>query len=295
MDRYRIDQNIQRSTILKILVAGGSGFLGKALVQKIEKEGHTPILVHSTTIDLSKTASLSLLGEITSDFIFHLAGKTGIGESWKNPHDYYQSNLDTTRHLLEYARIKQIPLHFVSGYVYGNQGSSPISEHLPIAPNNPYAHSKWMGEEMCRFYHRYFSVPITISRPFNIYGPRQPNTFFMPKMVEQLQNLSEINLFNPDSIRDYVYIDDVVDALIAIMHKGKLGNCYNIGTGVGSTCRRVVQELQKALGTCKQVVEHPQSDEIPYAIANKHKIEQEIGWEPKHTLAEGIRKTIHQK
>lgn len=280
---------------MNILITGGRGFLGKVLVQKLQQEGHNTVAIDSKDSDLSKPESLQFLHSISSDFLFHLAGKTGIALSWQNPTDYYKANLDSTRHILEFARLRNIPIHYVSGYIYGNQGALPISEQILPKPNNPYAHSKWMGEEMCRFYKHCFSLPITISRPFNIYGPNQTSPFFIPRMIEQLLTQPEIQSLNLHPKRDYVFVEDVADALIAIMKKGKRGECYNIGTGHSFSCQEVIETLQNLLGTQKSIISKNQIDEIPHAQADITKIHCETGWQPKHSLQEGLAKCLISK
>ena len=208
---------------MRILIAGGKGFLGRALVQKLQREGYTTISVSSEQCDLTQTHALQYLLSLTPDYVFHLAGRTGILSSWEQPEVFYRANVDTTRTLLEFCRQRKIPLHFVSSYIYGNQGPHPISEEALVQPNNPYAHSKWLAEQLCRFYVQFFSMSVTISRPFNIYGPLQPSHFFIPRMIHQLRTQDTIQALTPDSKRDYVFVDDVLpDALrIAIMKKGR--------------------------------------------------------------------------
>ncbi len=254
----------------------------------MQLQGYTTTTLRSAECDLSSLHALDYLNALAPDYVFHLAGKTGIMSSWQQPQEFYQSNVDTTRTLLEFCRNKKISMHYVSGYIYGNQGKGPISEEAPIQPNNPYAHSKWLAEEMCRFYARFFSLPVTISRPFNIYGPLQPLHFFIPHMIYQLRTQEKIHAHAMTSTRDYVYVDDVADALIAIMQSGKAGGCYNIGTGICFSCSEVIELLQQLLGTNKPIYCQETLEAIPHAQANRDKISNEIGWHPKHSLQEGL-------
>ena len=281
---------------MKIFVAGGNGFLGQVLVQKLQLQGYKAISVHSKECDLSEANALDHLYAASPDYIFHLAGKTGIASSWELPAPFYQNNVDTTRTLLEYCRQCKIPMHYVSAYIYGNQGSSSISETVPAKPNNPYAHSKWMAEEMCHFYAHYFAVPVTISRPFNIYGPMQPSYFFISRMIHQLRTQETIQTLSLSSKRDYVFVEDVAEALIAIMLRGKAGECYNIGTGVCFSCKEVIDLLQSLLSTNKPICSEGQTrpEEILHAQADRNKISRELGWHPKYSLEEGLIKCLAQ-
>lgn len=277
-----------------ILVTGGNGFLGKVLITKLQAKGYTTTTIDSKNCDLSQPAAIEYLQSIPSDFVFHLAGKTGIALSWQNPLAYYRANTDTTQHVLEYCRTKKIPMHYVSGYIYGNQGPIAITEQMAATPNTPYAHSKWMGEELCRFYAHFFSLSITISRPFNIYGPNQRADFFIPRMIEQISTQAEIRAFNLK--RDYIFVEDVAEALISIMERGKRGQCYNIGSGQSLSCAHVIEALQKLMGTQKPIVLEKQHnvEEILYTQADISKIEAELGWQPKHSLLDGLSKCLSQ-
>ncbi len=279
---------------MRILVTGGKGFLGRVLIQKLQLEGYTTISVSSEQCDLSQANAVQYLPTDAPDYVFHLAGKTGILSSWEHPEMFYRANVDTTRTVLEYCRQNKTPLHYVSSYIYGNQGAQPISEEAPVQPNNPYAHSKWIAEEMCRFYVRFFSMSITISRPFNIYGPSQPAHFFIPRMIQQLRTQDRLQANNLNSKRDYVFVEDVADSLIAIMRKGKTGDCYNIGSGTCFSCREVIELLQSLLGRHQPIFSEDQTwhEEILHAQANRDKISKELGWHPQHSLHDGLIKCL---
>ena len=279
-----------------ILVTGGKGFLGQVLTQKLVAQGHAVISPGSNECDFSKEAALAYLRSISPKYIFHLAGKTGIPMSWQNPAAFYQANVDTTRILLEYCRENKTPIHYVSAYIYGNQGPYPISEEARVEPNNPYAHSKWIAEELCRFYHRFYSVPMTISRPFNIYGPGQSPHFFIPRILSLLRTQETVKVLDLTPKRDYVFVDDVADALIAIMRYGLTGNCYNIGTGLSFSCKEVIALMQSLLGTQKSVLsdEKTRPEEISHAQANRDKLTQTTGWVPRYSLVQGLTKCLSQ-
>ncbi len=268
--------------------------MGQVLVRKLQLEGYTAISVSSEQCDLSQTNALQYLHSMAPDYVFHLAGRTGILSSWEQPKSFYQSNVDTTRTLLEYCRQRKIPMHYVSGYIYGNQGTNPISEEAAVQPNNPYAHSKWVAEEMCRFYVRFFSTSVTISRPFNIYGPLQPAHFFIPRMIDQLRTQEKIQAIDLTPKRDYVFVEDVAEALIAIMRQGKGGDCYNIGTGACFSCREVIDLLQSLLCMNKPIFSEKRArpEEILHAQADRSKISRELDWHPKHSLQEGLLKCL---
>ena len=293
MDGYRDSSKLRTSPAgrfrLKILVTGGRGFLGKVLVHKLQDKGHIVLEVH---LDLSQPACINAIRSFDFDFVFHLAGKTRLESDSNDPTSFYRANLDTARSLLECCRIKRVPLHYVSAYIYGNRGSSSICEATPPHPTTAYAHSKWMGEEICRFYSNFYSIPITISRPFNIYGPHQTTDFFIPRMIEQIQSAQAITPLQLETKRDYVFVEDAANALIAIMERGQSGHVYNVGSGISFSCKEVIEELQTLMKTCKPVFSHNRSEEIPHAQANIDKIRDEIGWEPTFSLTQGLAKCL---
>ena len=275
----------------KVVVSGSQGFIGRTLVRHLIHAQYDVIPIKSTEIDLTQSQSVQQLMAFKADFIFHLAGRVGIMPSWNDPLRFYEANVNTTVHMLEYARLMAIPLHYVSAYVYGNQIQQPISESAIPLPNNPYAHSKVIAEGLCQFYNRSFLVPITISRPFNIYGKDQSKDFFIPSVVDQISNSDQITIHDCSPKRDYIYIDDVADALICIMERGKAGSIYNIGTGISHSCGDLISILQSILKTSKKInITHiKRPNEVFDACADITKIQTEIKWSPKYTLEEGLK------
>ncbi len=287
-DPFQLPSSANPGNSLKILVTGGAGFLGKVLVRKLHEEHFETVLIDSKQCDLSDPKSVPNLLKVDADFVFHLAGKTKL----RSASEFYLANLDTTRSVLEYCRIRKTPMHYVSTYVYGNQGAGPISEKILPNPSHPYAHSKWLAEEMCLFYARSFSIPITLSRPFNIYGPLQSTDFFIPSMIKQLRTQELIKLRNPHAKRDFVFVEDVAEGLIALMKQGRGGHIYNIGTGICFSCEEVIEHLQQLLNFQKPIVLESATEEIVHAQADIQKICTETNWRPKHSLTEGLLKCL---
>lgn len=280
----------------KIMVTGASGFLGKALVKALIKRNHEVIEIYSAICDLSHPDSIQYLSSLEVDYVFHLAGKTGIPSSWEDPLLFYSTNVDATRHVLEYCRTQATPLHYVSAYVYGLPEFLPIDEKVEPKPNNPYAHSKWMAEKMCQFYHVNFNLPLTLSRPFNIYGPSQALSFFIASVYRQIKNKENIEVGCLMNKRDYLYIDDAVAAFIAIMEQGIDGEIYNIGSGVSHTGSAVIHLLQSLLGTDKPIVETSllRKNDIADVCADITKISTHTGWQPKFDLQDGLMQMIEE-
>jgi nucleoside-diphosphate-sugar epimerase len=279
---------------MKIMVTGAQGFVGSALIKKLHMAGYSVIPISHAEWELESPDTVQMLARHSVDYIFHLAGRVGVSESWESPLEFYRANVDATRHVLEYARLRNVPMHFVSTYLYGIQHHQPIAELASLSPTNPYAHSKSMAEDLCRYYQKAFQMQLTISRPFNIYGPGQPSTFFIQRVVEQILTKDVIEVSASMPRRDYIFIDDVADALIAIMEWGSKGEVYNIGTGMSFSCAEVIERLQEIMKTNKAVVynEQVRKGEIPDCRADISKIKADTHWQPRYSLVEGLKALI---
>ena len=142
----------------KILVTGASGFIGQSLIANLQQKNYQVLTFDSKDGDIS---TFNLSQKYTSEkiyHIFHLASKTFVPDSWQNPLEFYETSILGTGQVLELCRHKNIPLTFVSAYLYGQPEKLPISEDDKVKSNNPYAHSKYLAEELCRFYSEYYDV-----------------------------------------------------------------------------------------------------------------------------------------
>ena len=192
-----------------ILVTGASGFIGKRLVKKLRTAGSIVTTISSINGDIAEPNTFSDLNNLDVDFVYHLAGKTFVPESWSNPALFHRINVSGTLNVLELCRLKNIPMAFVSSYLYGAPKYQPIDELHPIEPNNPYALSKANAEDLCRFYALHYGIPIAIFRPFNIFGPGQSKLFLIPKIIDQIFEDQSISLDDLSPRRDY---------LLSLMH-----------------------------------------------------------------------------
>ena len=281
----------------KIMVTGGEGFVGKHLICLLKQHGYTVFSLTSAEFELTNPAVVLQLLKHKCDYIFHLAGLTRVTPSWMAPADWYRVNYLTTLHVLEYARLTQTPMHFISAYIYGNQTTQPTAEDALILPNNPYAHSKWLAEQLCQFYHQQFKIPITISRPFNMYGPKQSRQFFIANLLYCLTKHQAITIDDITLKRDYIHVDDACRAFLAIMQSGISGEVYNVGNGRSYSGQEIIDLVCKILDIDYPVVTHGHStpNDLKETCANIKKIARHTGWIPQLTLDEGLRKMIRRK
>src|SRR5438105_775381 len=196
----------------RTLVTGATGFVGRALVRALSQAGHAVNALSRSAGDIADAATWARLPAV--DHVFHLAGRSYVPDSWADPAGFLRANVTGTARALDYCRANGAHLVFVSGYLYGVPKRLPIREDDPADPNNPYALSKFLAEQVCAFHAAAMQVPVTVLRPFNIFGPGQRGEFLIPAILDQIRRGKEICVKDLAPRRDFVFIDDVVAALI---------------------------------------------------------------------------------
>jgi len=277
---------------MKIAVTGGSGFVGSNLIKKLGALGSVIVnLDISDGIDIADWDKIKNIEKF--DLLFHLAAKTFVPESYKNPKDLYYTNIIGTLNILELCRKFSAKVIFASSYIYGLPKYLPIDEKHPVQGFNPYAQSKIIGEELCEGYNRDFGLSVIIIRPFNIYGPGQNPNFLIPLMIKQAKDGS-IFLKNSKPKRDFIYIDDVVDAYIKCMeYNDSSFEIFNIGYGRSYSVKEITELVVKKFNHEISIsfTEESRKSEIMNTVANISKAKSILGWKPKISLDEGIAKT----
>ncbi|MCX5696460.1 MAG: SDR family oxidoreductase, partial [Candidatus Omnitrophica bacterium] len=201
-----------------VIVTGGSGFIGKALVNRLNSLGARVLVLDSSqNVDISNWNKLKGIKIIKNcEILYHLAAKSYVPYSWTEPHIVYTNNVLSTLNILELCRLKKInKLVYMSSYIYGRPEYLPIDEAHPVSPNNPYAWSKLAGENLCRGYAMNFGLQCIILRPFNVYGPGQKEPFLIPTIMAQFFKNKKISINDLRPKRDFLYIDDLIEALIS--------------------------------------------------------------------------------
>ncbi len=275
----------------RVLVTGASGFIGRRLVDALRRR--VGVVLAPTRLEWDVT--LDDMPAVKVDHVFHLAGVSGVTASWHDPVRFHRVNAHGTANVAEFCRRAECSLSYVSAYCYGTPSRLPISETDPVRPNNPYAFSKLQGEDVCRFYHEYFELPVTIIRPFNVYGPGQSDAFLLTRIVRQALDLAvtEIEVLDLRPRRDYVFVDDVVEALIGTAAVFKYA-VFNVGSGVSHSVEEAIRAILAVSGVNKRYrsLEAMRRYEILDVVAETSAITDAVGWKPRVPFREGLRRLV---
>ena len=281
------------------VVTGSSGFIGKHLVDALRSREVDVLEISRSANSIDVTDWEQVEKIPVQDVVFHLAGITNIQEAFAQPRDVYFTNYVGTLNMLEWCRKNDIEkMVYVSTFVYGVPQYLPVDEKHPTAPNNPYSQSKLMGEVLCEGYCRDHGLNVTTLRLFNIYGPRQTGNFLVPQILHQLLS-GEVVLGDPSPRRDFLYISDVVDALIAASESDTDGcNVYNIGSGESYPAGEVADMLaniyfeQTGKNVSIKYTYGKRKSEIADTIANVDKAKNELKWTPQVDIKTGLSMTL---
>jgi len=279
-----------------ILITGECGFIGTELSKQLKTLSYTVLSFNRSDGDISQCDLLNIYKDIKIERIFHLASKTFVPDSWEYPMEFYQTSVLGTGNVLELCRAKDIPLTYVSAYLYGQPEKLPISENDRVEPNNPYAHSKYLAEELCRFYSKFYNVKINIARPFNIYGKNQNTKFLIPHIIQQALHNETINVQDLSPKRDYIYLDDLISGLIKTIQCKEHFSIYNFGSGVELNVKEIIDIIQKVLGTKKDILSKSieRKHEIMHVIADVSKAKKDLNWTPKFNFEDGIKDILKE-
>jgi nucleoside-diphosphate-sugar epimerase len=272
----------------RVLVTGGTGFIGTHLVAGLLAGGYEIVEANHASGDLADHATWTRLP--AAEVVVHLAAKTFVPQSWDAPALFMRTNLLATIEALEYCRAHGARFVFPSSYMYGEAVRQPIPECTPLAARNPYALSKKLAEETCEFYANQFGVQTTILRPFNIYGPGQANAFLIPAILMQLKGGKEIYVKDLEPRRDFVYVVDVVDALLKAMTRTGGFAVFNVGSGTSHSVAELIQTIQDVWGTDLPVRADGvrRQGEIMDTVADIGHARQQLGWMPRFSLRQGL-------
>lgn len=298
---------------MKCIVTGGAGFIGSHLVERLLLLGHQVLVLDNFStgrpenissfklkklklvkIDLSYNINRIFPYFKNIDWVFHLAALADIVPSIEHPDKYYQTNVNGTVNVLEAARIGGVKrfIYTASSSCYGIPGSCPTKESALIDPQYPYALTKYMGEIYALTYGKLFKLPVISLRLFNVYGPRSRTSgaygaVFGVFLAQKLHNLPYTVVGDGRQKRDFIYVTDVVEAFIKAAESTVAGEIFNVGTGKPQSVNQLVKLLG---GRVTYVPKRP--GEPYYTQADILKIKKVLGWQPKISFKEGVKKML---
>ena len=301
-------------------MTGAGGFIGSHLTERLVELGaSTRALVHYNSagawgwLDASPVRDEVEVvpGDICDrdsmtratdkvEIVFHLAALIAIPYSYQAPLSYIRTNIEGTLNVLQAAKSAgaELVVQTSTSEVYGTAQVVPISEEHPLQGQSPYSASKIGADKMAEAVHRSFNLPVTIVRPFNTYGPRQSARAVIPAIITQALTRDAIRLGNLEPTRDLNFVTDTAEGFIrAAESPAAVGRVINIGTGqeisIGELAARILQMLGKDLPIiCEDQRVRPDKSEVERLCADNRVARELLGWEPRVTLEEGLRRTI---
>jgi len=307
----------------RALITGGAGFIGSHLAQNLLESSWDVTIVDNFDPFYSKATKLAnILAERKSsrfhlieadirdyeslrqqaggsyDVIVHLAAKAGVRPSILKPDEYFETNVKGTQNMLNFARhfgVKQF-IFASSSSVYGVNKRVPWSETDPVLlPISPYAGTKVSGELMGHVYAHLFDMRFVALRFFTVYGPRQRPDLAIHKFARAMLEGSPIPVFGDGSSRrDYTYIDDIIQGVVAAMHYDRTPyEVINLGNSRTVSLMEMIATLEDALGKRAELLYEPeQPGDVPVTYANVSKAKELLGYEPIVPFDTGIRNFV---
>jgi len=274
--------------MVDVLVTGAAGFVGKRLVERLTAKGIDCLALTRQHGDIAAAGTWEELPPART--VVHLAGRSYVPDSWASPAAFIESNVSGTAQALAYCKRTGASLVFASAYLYGIPQHLPIGEDHAVSPNNPYAVSKYLAENLCIKYGDLFGIRTISLRIFNVFGKNQRSEFLIPTILNQVINRDRVIMNDLEPKRDYIYLEDVVDALEAAMQVPDGHESVNIGSGVSHSVQAIVDQIQEVLGTSLPVSGRAERrhNEIPDVVADIEKARILLGWQPRWSLRAGL-------
>jgi GDP-4-dehydro-6-deoxy-D-mannose reductase len=298
----------------RILITGGTGFVGTHLIQFLKAKTSKIFVLSSSANAPSRETEIehyrldirnrdevnSVVREISPNEIYHLAGISSVDISWSNPRLTFEVNVLGAYNMFEAAMSLPSPpriLNVSTSQVYASSGGI-LTEASPVNPNNPYAASKAMAELLLVQYRKCTRGGIITARSFNHTGPGQLPNFVLPSIAKQFAEMEaglrppRLTVGDIDVERDFTDVRDVVHAYSALLQQGRTGEAYNVCSGLAVRLADVVGKFQAICGTAVEIDIDParvRSNEVSAIFGDSIKIRTETGWSPRIPLEKTVR------
>jgi dTDP-glucose 4,6-dehydratase len=314
-------QNL-KITSKTILVTGAAGFIGSFLTEKFAKMGACvkAFVKYNSRNDIGCLNFLPkkilddieiIMGDLrnadalkntfkNTDIVIHLGAVISIPYSYIRPEEVVETNVLGTLNVLTSAKDANVErvVHASTSEVYGTARYIPIDEEHPLQAQSPYSASKIAADKLVESFYRTYNLPVVTIRPFNTYGPRQSTRAIIPAIIVQMLTKNNIQIGALKPVRDFTYIDDMINAFLKIVLKdGIEGETINIGSGVGVSVEHLVNLIKKIVRKDVKVVVNkkrlrPPFSEVERLIADTKKARAVLDWKPKVTLENGLKRTV---
>ncbi|MBN1477972.1 GDP-mannose 4,6-dehydratase [Candidatus Sumerlaeota bacterium] len=310
----------------RVLITGAGGFIGSHVVEafltagatvaamvRYTSTGHRGHLDHSgEALAAERSGQLRIaLGDVTDpfqmdtvvaghDIVVHMAALIGIPHSCVAPASHHAVNAGGTLNILEASRRHGVSRVIVTSTseVYGTAQTVPMDESHPLCPHSPYAASKIAADQLALSFHRAYGLPVMILRPFNTYGPRQSRRAVIPTILAQvLAGVKTIEIGNLTPRRDMTFVEDTARAFVlAAAAEGLEGETVHFGSGEALSIGEIAEHCLRTVGSDARVVavaerERTADLEVDHLECDASKAKRTLGWEPRVSLDEGLRRT----
>ena len=307
-----------------IFVTGADGFIGSHLVEELVQCGaNVKALVYynswnqlgwlnsvekrvldSIEILNGDIRDSSLINEYVkgSNYVFHLSSLIGIPYSYMASKSYVDTNVHGALNIAQACLgldSLDCLLNISTSEVYGSAQSLPMNEDHPLVGQSPYSASKIAADKIIQSYHLSFDLPCVIARPFNTYGPRQTSRAVIPTIIKQALSSENIKLGNISAKRDFNFVTDTVDGMIALgLCTKAIGQEVNIGSGVNWSIEEIINFVGKICSKKLKVVSEndrvrPEKSEVNELLCDNSKITSLTSWKPKINIESGLEKTVN--
>ena len=305
---------------MRILITGGAGFIGSCFVRHMltKHQDYKIINIDALTYagnianldDVKNNPNYTfvhgnicdkkLVRELISecDAVVNFAAESHVDRSITNPEIFIETNVQGTLNLLQASKELGVDryLQVSTDEVYGTLGKTGyFYETTPLAPNSPYSASKASADMLTRAYYETYKLPVLNTRCSNNYGPYQYPEKLIPFFISQLLKGEKVPVYGDGlNVRDWLYVYDHCEAIDTVLHKGKVGEVYNIGGHNEKTNMEITHLILEAMGKDESSIKYVQDrlgHDRRYAISND-KITSELGWKPSLTFEQGIKITI---
>jgi len=301
----------------KVLVTGGAGFMGSALIRVLVDEGYEAFSYDNFATGTASNLKAIIppdhiirgdvegwklgrtLSAIKPDVTYHLAADPYIPLSYDHPERFLRTNFEGTLNVLMTCKtfdVRRI-IHYSTSEVYGSAKAVPMNEGHPTAPQSVYAVSKLAADHLCQVLAKEQDVPVVIVRPFNCYGPRETHPYVIPEIMSQLAKSDQLYLGNLEARRDFTYVDDIARAAVMLASKdGIEGQVFNAGSGKDYSVKELANEISMIMrGTPAKITvdnRRLRPFDVERLVCDSSKLRKLTGWKSQVTLEEGLEKTV---